>query len=138
MHRLEILKEKIGSIPEDGIRIPMQGGEFIAKPILKCGSLIGVNVSNLGEYPFLPLDVFVTVLSLLEISEQNRAKKGDAMNSKLGDAALGINTVEGLVAKVVYGKNLGDSVFRRITPISRILQWADICESRDGYLVFVS
>ena len=44
------------------------------------------------------------------------------MKGKLGDEFLLFNSIEDHVAIVVYGKVLGDSVFQRITPISRILE----------------
>lgn len=134
MSHLENLKERIKSIPQGGITIPTQSGEFTMHAVIDRGNVLGVAVDNLGNEPFLPFDVFVVALSLLEASEQTQVEKGNAMNAKLGDPELTVNTVEGLVAKVVYGKNIGDSVFRRITPISRILQWANICNNERGYL----
>lgn len=138
MYHLEILKRKLNEIPKEGILIPMQGGEFTVKPVVLGDHLVGVNVSNLGNYPFLPMDVFTVTLTLLEIKNNKTARKGEAMKFRLGDAELGFDSVEGLIAKIVYGKDVGDTVFRRITPISRILQWAGVCKSQNGSLVLVS
>jgi hypothetical protein len=44
-------------------------------------------------------------------------------SAKLGESNLPIDSIEGHIANVIYGKKLGDSVFRRITPISCILIW---------------
>ena len=38
------------------------------------------------------------------------------MGFKLGEEELPTNSIEGYIAKEVYGKSIGDSVFRRITP----------------------
>ena len=46
-----------------------------------------------------------------------------------------MDSVEGHIAHVVYGKQLGDRVLRRIAPVSGILIWAGICESAPGELV---
>jgi hypothetical protein len=56
----------------------------------------------------------------------------DAMNSRLGDEGLPLDSVEGYVAHVVDGKQVGESVFRRISPIAAILVWAGICDSAPG------
>jgi hypothetical protein len=57
------------------------------------------------------------------------------MNSRLGDEGLPLDSIEGHIAHVVYGKQIGDSVFRRISPIAAILVWAGICEDEPGELI---
>ena len=57
-------------------------------------------------------------------------------NYKLGEEKLPLNSVEGHVASQIYGKQPGEWVFRRITPIAAILVWAGICEHRRGALAF--
>lgn len=94
----------------------------------------GIYVSNLANQPFLPWAVFTETIALLE-KNGGRAKKGNAMNSKLGEAGLTIDTVEGYIAYKVYKKSLGESVFRRITPITCILVWAKICVSEPNELI---
>ena len=69
------------------------------------------------------------------IRNNGTAMRGDAMNAKLGDEGLPLDSVEGHIAHVVYGKKIGDSVFRRITPIACILVWSGICESKPMKLV---
>ena len=96
----------------------------------------GVKVSNLRNYPFLPWAVFQEAVCLL-IRKNGRAKRGNAMNHKLGDPGLPLDSVEGHVACVVYGKRPGEFVFRRITPIACILIWAGICGHARGELVLV-
>lgn len=56
------------------------------------------------------------------------------MESRLGEGKLPLDSIEGYIAKEVYGKKIGDSVFRRITPIVNILIWADLCENGRGEL----
>jgi hypothetical protein len=134
MKHLEKLKEKLDSIDSSGITIQTQKGPFKVKTVKARGEVIGVNVSNLGTSPYLPMDVFVAVILLLSSSHNHTAWKGDAMNCRLGDEGLETDTVEGHIAQVVYGAKLGSSVFRRITPVARILEWAGICENGRGYL----
>jgi len=94
----------------------------------------GVEVDNLAKQPFLPWAVFQETVCLL-IRKGGRARKGNAMGAKLGAPGLALDSVEGHVAHVVYGKRLGDSVFRRITPIGGILIWAGVCKNARGVLL---
>jgi hypothetical protein len=94
----------------------------------------GVIVDNLGNQPLLPWAAFQEAICVL-IRNGGRAKRGVAMEAKLGEPGLPMNSVEGHVALVVYGKRLGDTVFRRITPIACILIWAGICEAAPNELV---
>ena len=110
-------------------------------PLLKGGrsfeaklSADGIYVDNLGNQPFLPWVVFTETVALLKRSG-GRAARGDAMKSKLDERNLPINSVEGHVAHVVYGKQRGDSAFRRVTPIACILIWAEICRHEPDELV---
>lgn len=96
----------------------------------------GVKVSNLGVQPFLPWAAFQEAVCVL-IRNGGRVDRGDAMNSKLGDPGLPLDSIEGHVAHVVYGKHRGDTVFRRITPIACILIWAGICKHEPGKLVLL-
>ena len=95
--------------------------------------LIGVNVTNLGNNSYLPLEVFSATLSLLYESPDNTAAKGNAY-VRLGNPGLPINSIEGFVAHTVYGKQLGESVFCRIVPISSILHAAKVCTNNRGFL----
>lgn len=94
----------------------------------------GVVVDNLNTEPFLEWKVFEKTIELLE-NENGVALKGDAMGNKLGDIGLPFTSIEGFIAKEVYGKKVGDSVFRRITPIVNILIWAEICKNDKGKLI---
>lgn len=94
----------------------------------------GVMVSNLANQPYLPWSVFEETIALIKRSG-GKAMKGDAMNGKLGDSRLPIDSIEGYLAFKVYEKKLGESVFRRITPIGCILEWAGICDNERGELI---
>lgn len=94
----------------------------------------GIYVDNLGNQPFLCWDAFIEAVSILK-AKGGRAKKGDAMKSKLGEQDLPLNSVEGHVAHAVYEYQEGDYVFRRITPIACILIWANICQHKPGELI---
>lgn len=112
------------------VKIPLlKGGFFKAK--LSEG---GVEVDNLGNTPFLPWPVFSEAVDFLR-KNGGRAIKGNAMNYKLGEEGLPFNSIEGYIAHKIYGKKKGDSIFRRITPIACILDWAGICGNRRGYLI---
>jgi len=112
-------------------RVPLLRGRrgFIAELVEG-----GVGVDNLPTQPFLPWAVFQETVRLL-VRKGGRAKRGDAMGPRLGDVRLPMDSVEGHVARVVYGKRRGDSVFRRITPIACILIWAGVCEAAPGELI---
>lgn len=94
----------------------------------------GIFVDNLGNQPRLHWNVFVEAVSILK-ENGGHAKKGNAMNSKLGEKGLPIDSIEGHIAYKMYGYKEGDSVFRRITPIACILIWANICKHKPGKLI---
>lgn len=129
----DTLKNALSKI-EDSVSIQTQKGPFTVTPTYKDDYLIGVDVSNLRSYSFIPIEVFAVTLSLLYLCENHIAKNGNAMKGKLGDPDLPLNSVEGHIASVMYGKKNGDSVFRRITPVSKILEWAGVCEIGKGCL----
>ena len=97
----------------------------------------GIYVTNLGNAPFLPWAVFTETFLLLK-NNNGRAIRGNAMQYRLGGEGLPLDSVEGNIASKVYGKKIGDTVFRRITPIACILIWAGICRSEPGELVLLS
>lgn len=96
----------------------------------------GVEVDNLGNQPFLPWAAFQEAVCVM-IRNGGRANRGKAMKFRLGRPGLPLDSIEGHVAHVVYGKTVGDSVFRRISPIASILVWAGICNSEPNELVLV-
>jgi len=111
-------------------------------PLLKGGSFNasiaedGITVSNLAKQPLLPWAVFEEAVTLLG-RIGGHASRGDAMNCKLGDDGLSLDSVEGHIAATVYGQRKGDSVFRRITPVACILIWAGVCRHSPGELVLL-
>lgn len=110
--------------------IPLQkGGTFTAEITTE-----GLLVDNLGKQPFLPWLVFQEAICVL-VRNGGRASRGNAMISRLGQEELSLDSVEGHIAHVVYGKQVGDSVFRRISPISAILVWAGLCDTKSGELL---
>lgn len=123
----------------NGFYLQLTGGKQMhVQPKLSVdGRLIGVDCSSLGSSPFLQLAVFEEVINHLARQANRRARKGDAHGSKLGTPGLPFDSVEGHVAHFCYGKQAGDSVFRRITPISRILAWSGVCVNGRGYLELI-
>jgi len=97
----------------------------------------GISVGNLDKQPFLPWKVFQETIRIL-VENDGRAKRGDAMNCRLGEPNLPTDSIEGYIAQVVYGKQEGETVFRRITPIACILIWAGVCKAGRGELILLS
>lgn len=119
-----------------------QAGTLHAIPLLRGGRFkakltdSGVWVDNLGTQPFLPWTVFEQAVNVME-RNGGIVSRGNAMDFRLGDLELPLDSIEGHIASVVYGRVAGDSVFRRITPIACILIWAEICEAKPGKLAFL-
>ena len=115
------------------VRVPLlNGGRFFTAEITE----EGIWVSNLGTEPLLPWAVFEEAVSLL-IRSGGHADRGDAMKCRLGDDGLSLDSVEGNIAAVIYGKKQGDTVFRRITPVACLLIWAGMCGHSPGELVLL-
>jgi hypothetical protein len=136
MSHLQRLKNWIAGI-DGSTEIPMLIGDnpITVTPVRTADNyVIGVNVDNLGNQPFLSIDVFVAVISLLNLSPNRMATKGSAMNGTLGSNSLSVDSVEGHVAKVVYGIENGQWAFQRICPIVNILIAAGVCENVPGSL----
>jgi hypothetical protein len=122
----------------------LETGTSIEIPLLKGNKKFqavltddGISVSNLASQPFLPWSVFEETIVLLN-DKNGWAIKGDAMKYKLGEMGLPLDSVEGRIAYKIYGKQLGKNVFRRITPIACILEWAGICVNQGGKLVLLN
>lgn len=112
------------------VQIPLlKGGQHFVASVTE----EGINVSNLGNQPLLPWEVFIETINLLE-RKGGKAERGN-YTAKLGKDNLPLDSVEGHIAHVVYGKKIGDSVFRRITPVACILIWAGLCYHNAGHLV---
>ena len=126
---IQIIKQKFERSGGEAEIHKMKGGYFKAKLVEG-----GIEVDNLGNLPFLPWAVFQEAICLL-IRNNGRAARGDAMVARLGEPELTTETIEGHVAQAVYGKQAGESVFRRITPISCILVWSELCEYEKGTLI---
>ena len=130
---VKIIKRKFAATgsPSQGVPLLRGSGSFTAR--LKPD---GVLVSNLGTQPFLPWAVFEEAISVI-VRHGGKAKRGNAMNCKLGEPGLPLNSVEGHIAYVVYGKRQGDTVFRRITPVACLLIWAGLCQPAPGELILL-
>jgi hypothetical protein len=109
--------------------IPLQHGAFTATVAED-----GIRVDNLGNQPFLPWAVFQEAICTL-MRNSGRAMRGNAMEARLAERDLSLDSIEGHVAYVVYGKQTGDRVFRRIAPIAGILIWAGLCEAAPRALI---
>jgi hypothetical protein len=96
----------------------------------------GVTVTNLGHQPFLPWAAFQEAVCVLT-RNGGRATRGSAQGARLGEPGLSLESVEGHVAHVVFGKQPGQWVFQRIAPIACILFWAGVCRAEPGELVLL-
>ena len=129
---IKIIREKFDNTVK--VKVPLlKGNRFFLAELVEDG----INVSNLGNNPFLPWDVFTESVNLIE-RLGGIAKKGDAMLFSLGEKGLDLNTIEGYIAAKIYNKKNGEKVFRRITPIANILIWAGICKNLPGKLKLMS
>ena len=124
---VERIKEEFGS--NKTVTIPTQKDTSFTATLKNDG----IHVDNLGTQPFLPWKVFVETIRLLT-DKGGVAKRGNVMGNVLGEEKLPIDSVEGNIALKVYEKDLGETIFRRITPVACILVWAGICEHRRGAL----
>ena len=94
----------------------------------------GIYVDNLPESEsLLPWTAFTETIKLLE-ENGGKARKGSS-TAKLGTEKLPLNSIEGRVAHVVFNKEPGDTILRRISPITGILRWARIVDNAPGELV---
>ena len=89
-------------------------------------------VDCLGESPLLKYEVFDQVENAFS-TYGNVLERGDAMGPRLGEKKLPLDSVEGQIA-VVYDYKLGNSVFRRVSPVCNILVWAGLCAHIPGAL----
>ncbi len=126
---VEVIKQKFERTGRQ-VKISLQKGRSFEAVITD----EGIMVDNLGNQPLLPWIVFEEVIDLL-IRMGGRAENGNAMECKLGDEGLPLESIEGHVAREVYGKEIGVAITRRISPISAILVWAGLCDTAPGELI---
>lgn len=131
---IEIIQSKFEGV-NSSRQIPLMQKEQFFTAVLRND---GIEVDNLSTQKLLPWIVFEETVRLLtgngDGPASEKVRKGNAMSGKLGDKKLPLDSVEGHLASIVFDKQAGDSVFRRITPIAAILDWASVCENKRGYL----
>lgn len=93
----------------------------------------GICATNLPASRSLPWSAFWHAIDLLEHSG-GKAPKGNAMQGKLGSAALPLDSVEGYVAYHSFHIKKGESCPRMISSLASILEWAELCRNGYGYL----
>lgn len=93
----------------------------------------GIYATNLPHNRIITWKVFDYAVEVIQ-KNGGKALKGQAMKAKLGEPGLTLDTVEGYVAHYGYNVKFGDSTLRMISPLSAILEWADICINGYGYL----
>lgn len=126
---IEIIRSRLKSSDGDA-KVPLlKGGKTFRARLVDAG----IEVDNLAGQPFLPWAAFQEAICVM-IRNHGKATRGDAMNSRLGEPGLPLDSIEGHIAQIVYGKQPGDAVFRRITPVACILIWAGICRAGPGTL----
>ena len=115
-------------------KIPLMSGKQLFEARFETD---GIYVDNLKNQPFLPWEIFSEAVNCIQ-ENNGKVKKGNATNSRLGDPSLGLDTLEGYIASKVYGCKVGDTVFKRVTPVACILAWAGICENTRGQIGLLS
>ena len=121
---IKIIREKFDNTFK--VKVPLlKGNRFFLAELVEDG----INVSNLGNNPFLSWDVFTESVNLIE-RLGGIAKKGDAMLFSLGEKGLDLNTIEGYIAVGTPGevKKEADELVRELsTPdggfICEIVKW---------------
>jgi hypothetical protein len=100
---VEVIRKKFFST-DNPAKIPLLRGHDSFDAELIEG---GIRVNNLGNQPFLPWIVFQEAICVL-IRNGGRAKRGDAMNSKLGESGLSMDSIEGTSPRLfmVNGKGI--------------------------------
>lgn len=101
----------------------------------------GIKVDCLGQNgfkEFLPWGVFWHAVHIM-IVNGGRASRGTAIGpDRLGSEKLPFTSIEGHIASAIYGKQAGDSVFMRISPVAHILIESGVCSvETKGYLSLV-
>ena len=131
---IQLIKSKFDGI-NSSRQVPlMQNEQFFTAILWEQG----IEVDNLSTQKLLSWPVFEETVRLLVSHAQGdpakAVRKGDAMNGKLGDKRLPLDSIEGHIAMTIFDKEEGDSVFRRISPVAAILDWVGVCENRRGHL----
>jgi hypothetical protein len=90
----------------------------------------GITVSNLVA-PFLKWEAFYAAVEIVW-AQTGGARNGNGRNARLGEPGLELTSIEGNVAKEVYGYQVGEHVLARNAPITGLLRKAGILESFKG------
>lgn len=106
--------------------------KFKIHPVYKNSKLSSLNVekSTLPGDTIIPIEAFYIVIASLHNTPGHILKRGNAQkqNIRIGDDGLEETTLEAIVAMNVFGKSIGETVFRRMPVISNILAHYKICE----------
>lgn len=94
----------------------------------------GLECSKIPIANQLTWEVFTAVVELV-IEKGGRAEKGNARGGKLGSDKLPFDSIEGHIAHKVHGVQVGESAFGPGFVICAILDWAEICQNKRGYLL---
>ena len=133
---IKFLEEKSNN-GQNTITIPLQKkrkefDSFQIQPIYKNSKIVAINVERrvMPVDTVFPIEIFNLVLNALSKAKDFTLPNGKAQGNRMGDADLGPNTIEYIVAKEIYNKDNGDTIDRRISVISNILIAAELCESK--------
>lgn len=126
---IKAISSKLKDLPKGQSLIPGQRG----KPFSAQWTEKGVQVDNLRGQSLIPWELFGHIENFLISQPSQCAPRGNAMNARLGDPKLPIDSIEGQMA-IFYNKKPGDSVFRRISPVANLLVWAGVCRHTRGGL----
>ena len=92
------------------------------------------------ELPVNPpyeLLIFNIIVALL-IRQGGAASKGNGRNYRLGEKQCDRTTVVGTIGYEYAGKQDGEAVYDPVFVLAAILDWANICNNKRGYLELTS
>ncbi len=127
-----------GELGEGEVQVPLLrnnrhfGARVGVKTDRSGNQISGIRVNNLGDHnAVLRWEAFEAVLELLN-QEDRDFLPGTAKGGPLGSDVCPLDSVEGYVARTVYGKQEGDHCFRRIAPLRGILLFCGLISRNDG------
>ncbi len=140
---IKFLEEKSNK-GQNTITIPLKKkrkkfDSFEIHPIYKNFKICGINVERrvMPADTVFPIEIFTLVLNSLSKAKDFTLPNGKAQGNRMGDEGLSSSTIEYIVAKVIYKKNDGDTIDRRISVISNILIAADLCQLKPKALKLI-
>jgi len=78
-------------------------------------------------------EVFDEIFDLLH-ENGGKVDKGNGRNYKLGEGKCGSNTAVGAIGYKYWKRATGESVYDPVFVLAAVLEWAEICHNKRGFL----